>query len=110
MHLYLLRDYWLLFLHPLVFFIVHCFCYVSVIRSFVFLIVADCNAILLLMFRLSLLLLLCGYHSPNGRSFRGPGGVGRDLNSGGAVKICARGLASVVYRCLPWSPSGSCKL
>ena len=38
--------------------------------------------------------------SPNKRSFRGPGGVGRDLDSDGAAKISARtGLC-----CLPLSP------
>ena len=43
-------------------------------------------------------------YSPNKRSFRGPGGAGRDCRSG--PKICARELASVASRAtprgLPW--------
>ena len=49
------------------------------------------------------LYLLISY-SPNKRSFRGPGGVGRGLDSvvgGGGGKICARELAPVVPRVVP---------
>ena len=45
--------------------------------------------------------------SPDKRSFRGPGGVGRGLNSLSRDKICARELASVASRCLLGLPVGS---
>ena len=49
-------------------------------------------------------------YSPNMRSFRGPGGVGRGLDSLPRQEISARELASVVSRGLPLSPVISCGL
>ena len=43
------------------------------------------------------------YISPTKRSFRGPGGVG-GLDLRCWAKICARDLASLVSRGLPWPP------
>ena len=43
-------------------------------------------------------------NAPN--SSTGLGGVGRDLDSVGSAEICARELASVVSRGLPWPSMG----
>ena len=44
---------------------------------------------------------------PNKRSFRGPGGIIRELDLCYWAKICARELASVVSGGLQWSPGAS---